>query len=372
LSSRRRTFSVRQRPATFAEAGVAAPFTTPAISQARLRLDARARVEIVARNPTGGDGVYVLPLNAASELFRLSIHDRTMVERLETIQPISPLTIRKVALELAREGLAGPDANDAAMRAADEDEEHAILTLLLLLEQLLKEAGQPRIDWKTIDKGDRQARERLKPYFKRLEPSIGIAGTDLVAEVDALSALVAPVGIEGAPFQSLAAGTLADLHKLQASIADWVRGEGPELAAVAGLVLDCAELSVLCAEKSLAKAREIVRSAGRLLAAHATAPESVGEVLTRPVWLLHGWRHLIALWSAVADQSRDAQRDTMVELGELAPLVPLAADEWLGDSRQKPRSQYELRRHVRLLEDWRSGLMIERQGLIERVQGASL
>jgi hypothetical protein len=372
LSARRRTFSVKQRPATFAEAGVAAPFTTPAIAQARLRLDARGRMEIVARNPTGGDGVYVLPLKAASEMFRLSIHDRTLTERLEAVQPISPLTIRRIGLELAREGLAGLDARDAALRAIDDDEQHALLTLLLLLEQLLKEAGQPRIDWKAIDTGDRQARERLKPYFRRLEPSTGMVGTDLVSAVDSLSALLAPVGLEGAPFESLAAATLADLRKLRTSVADWARDEGPELAAVAGLVVECAALSVRCAEQSLAKAGELVRTVGRLLAAHAAAPESVGEVLTRPIWLLHGWRHLIALWSSVADRSRDVQRDTMVELGELVPLVPLVADDWLNKDGEKQRPQYELRRHVRLMEDWRSGLTIERQAMIERVQAASL
>jgi hypothetical protein len=372
LSSRHRIFSVKQRPATFAEAGVAAPFTTPAITQARLRLDARGRIEMVARNPTGGDGVYVLPLKAASEMFRLSIHDRTMAERLEGIQPISPLTIRRVGLELAREGLAGPDAKDAAVRAVDEDEQHALLTLLVLLEQLLKEAGQPRIDWKAIDTGDRQARERLKPYFKRLEPSTGMTGTDLVTAVDSLSALVAPVGLADAPFASLATTSLADLRKLRASVADWAKEEGSELAAIADLVVECAALSERCAEQSLVKAGELVRAVGRLLAAHAAAPESVGEVLTRPIWLLHGWRHLIALWFSVADQSRDVQRDTMVELGELVPLVPLVADDWLGKDREKLRPQYELRRHVRLMEDWRSGLTIDRQAMIERVQAASL
>ena len=372
MTSRRRLFSLKQRPATFAEAGVAAPFTTPAISQARLRLDHRGRLEIVARNPTGGDGMYVMPLKAAGDLFRLSIHDRAMVEKLESIQPISPLEIRKQALALALEGLAGPDARQAAERARDEDEEHALLTLLVLLERLLEEAGQPRIDWKTMDTADRASRERLKPYFKRLEPSTGMSGGDLVAAVDALSAVVAPVGFAKAPFKSLATTTLDDLRALHVSITGWAKAESDDFAGIAALVLDCAALTINCAEKSLAKASALVQSVGRLLDAHATAPAMVAEVLNRPIWLLYGWRHLVALWQSAAGQPRDAQRDAMVELGELVPLVPLVADDWLGTTRDKPRSQYEIHRQVRLMEDWRTGLTIERQAVLEQLQAASL
>jgi hypothetical protein len=371
LSARRRLSWVKQRPATFVEAGVAGPFTTPALAQARLRVDHRGRIEVVARNPTGADGMYVLPLKAATELFRLSIHDRAMVERLETIQPISPLSIRKVALDLALEGLAGPDAREAAERALHEDEEHALLTLLFLLERLLAEAGQPRIDWQTIDTGDREARERLKPHFRRLEPSTRMKGADLVAAVDALSAAVAPVGFEQAPFESLAATTLKDLRLLHESVAAWALAEGEDFVKISSLVIDCAALTVTCAERSLEQASALVRSVGRLLEAHATAPEAVGDVLSRPVWLLHGWRHLIALWQSVAEQSREAQRDVMVELGELVPLVPLVADEWLGAVSERHPPRYELHRHVRLMEDWRSGLMIERQAALELVQAAS-
>ena len=350
---------------------MAAPFTTPAIAQARLRLDQRGRIEVVARNPTGSDGMYVVPLSALGEFFRLSIHDRAMVEQIEATRSMSPLAIRRVALQLALEGLAGPDAKAAAAAALRQEEEHALLTLLLLLEQLLAEAGLPQIDWKQIDTGDKGSRERLKPYFKSLEPSLGMSATALVAAVDALSDLVAPIGVARAPFQSVAATTLADVKALQQSIEDWARAERDDYEAIAALVVACAALTVTCAEKSLATATGLVRSVRAMLEAHASSPDAVAEVLTRPIWLLDGWRHLTALWAAVAEQPREAQRDAMIELGELVPLVPISADEWLGAG-EKGRSQFEIRRHVRLNEDWRSGLMIDRQALIEELKAASL
>jgi hypothetical protein len=372
VTARRRLFSVKQRPATFAEAGVAAPFTTPAIAQARLRLDARGRIEVMARNPTGSDGMYVVPLAGLGELFRLSIHDRAMVEKIDSAdETVSPITIRRIALQIALEGLAGPDATTAAAAALRQEEEHALLTLLLLLGQLLAEAGLPPIDWKQIDTGDKAARDRLKPYFKSLEPSLGMSAQDLVAAVDALSVLVAPIGLARAPFQSVAACTLADLKAMQASVAAWARTERDDYEAVAKLVGECAALTVVCAEKSLAMANRLIESVRAMLEARATAPESVAEILTRPVWLLDGWRHLTAVWTAVAEQPRDAQRDAMIELGELVPLVPLSADELL-DVAEKGRSQFEIRRYVRINEDWRTGLMIERQAMLEQLKAESL
>jgi hypothetical protein len=372
VTARRRLFSVKQRPATFAEAGVAAPFTTPAIAQARLRLDQRGRIEVVARNPTGSDGMYVVPLAALGEFFRLSIHDRAMVEKIEATQAMSPITIRRVALQLAMEGLAGPDAKAAAVAALRQEEEHALLTLLLLLEQLLAEAGLPQIDWKQIDTGDKASRERLKPYFKSLEPALGMSATALIAAVDALSALVAPIGVARAPFQSIAAATLGDVQAMRQSIEDWAKTERDDQEAIARLVVECAALTIACAEKSMAKATALVQSVRAMVEAHASAPDGVADVLTRPIWLLDGWRHLTALWAAVAEQPREAQRDAMIELGELVPLVPMSADEWLGGNGNKGRSQFEIRRQVRLNEDWRSGLMIDRQALIEQLQAASL
>lgn len=351
---------------------MAAPFTTPPISQARLRLDHRGRVEVVARNPTGSDGNYVMPLAALGEMFRLSIHDRALLERLESLRPISPWTIRGVALIVATEGLAGPDGKEAAERAIAEDEERVLLTMLLLLEQLLREAGLSRIDWKAINTSDSQVRERLRPHFRSLEPSISMSAEELIEMLDALSAVVAPIGFPNAPFKSHSETTLVDLRDLRQSVEAWGRAECDEAASAAELIVECAALSIACAEKSMAKAEGLLRKTGKLLEAYAADRERVEEILTRPIWLLDGWRHLTALWNASDGKTRDERREAVFELAALVPVVPLSADEWLGIKPDQQRSSAELRRWVRINEDWRSGLMIERQAAIEQLQAAAL
>lgn len=371
MPASRRLFSLKQRPTTFAEAGVVAPFTTPQLAQARLRPDYRGRIEVVARNPTGADGMYVLPLAALGELFRLSVHDRALAERLHGLAPISPVTIREVALTLAAEGLAGPDAKDAADRGLAEAEERQLLTMLLLLEQLLQEAGLERIDWKSIDTSSKDARERLRPYFKSLEPSLRMSAADLIAAIDELSGLLSVIGHVRSPYKSYADGTLEEVRGLHKSIGSWARGERDDHAAIARLVLECAVLTVECAEPSLAKAKEIAQDARRLIMARRQDPARIDELLIRPLWLLDGWRHLAALWRAAADQPRDVQRDSLVELGDLAPLVPLVADEWAGRTLEVKGST-EMRRWVRLNEDWRTGHVVDRQGVVEQLLAEAL
>lgn len=361
-----------QRPATFAEAGVAAPFTTPPIAQARLRLDHRGRVEVVARNPTGADGNYVMPLGALREMFRLSIHDRALLEKIETLRPISPWTIRGVAQSIAIEGLCGPEAKEAAEQAVEADEERALLSMLLLLEQLLQEAGLARIDWKAINTTDSQVRERLRPHFRSLEPSISMSTEELIEIIDALSAIVAPLGFPNAPFKSHSETTLAELRELKQSVEAWRQAERDEAAAAAELVVECAALSIECAMKSMEKAAGLLRTTGKVLEAYAADRERVEEILTRPVWLLDGWRHLIALWGTSEGKPRDERREVAFELSALVPLVPLSADDWLGIKADQQRSAGELRRWVRMNEDWRSGLMIERQAAIEQLQAVAL
>ena len=351
---------------------MAAPFTTPPISQARLRLDHRGRVEVVARNPTGSDGNYVMPLGALGEMFRLSIHDRAMLEKIETLRPISPWTIRGAAQSIAIEGLCGPDAKEAAERSIEEDEERALLTMLLLLEQLLQEAGLERIDWKAINTSDSQVRERLRPHFRSLEPSISMSAEELIEIIDALSAIVAPVGFLNAPFKSHSEITLAELRELKESVEAWSKAERDETAAAAELIGECATLSIACAKKSMEKAAGLLRTTGKVLEAYAADRERVEEILTRPVWLLDGWRHLIALWRTSDGKSRDERREALLELSALVPLVPLSADDWLGIKSDQQRSAGELRRWVRINEDWRSGVVIERQAALEQLQAAAL
>jgi hypothetical protein len=67
-------------PATFLERGVAVPFTTPQLNGARARPGERRPLELIIPNPSGGRGVYILPLEGIHDFCTLTINDRRLAD----------------------------------------------------------------------------------------------------------------------------------------------------------------------------------------------------------------------------------------------------------------------------------------------------
>ena len=70
-------------PATFAERGATVPFTTPVLAAARLRSTQPERVEYLIPGLSGSKGTYVIPAKSVPEMFRLTVHDRALLEEME-------------------------------------------------------------------------------------------------------------------------------------------------------------------------------------------------------------------------------------------------------------------------------------------------
>jgi hypothetical protein len=104
------------QPATVAERGAHAPFTTPSLFAARLRRAPARGLEVVMPNLSGRPGFLVLPWPAVLDACRPSLADRALAARLEDEAPTPP-TLRRAALEVALGGLAGRRAQQAAGRS---------------------------------------------------------------------------------------------------------------------------------------------------------------------------------------------------------------------------------------------------------------
>ena len=93
-------------PTTFLERGVAVPFTTPRLGGTRARPAKKHLVELVVPNLSGGRGVYVMPWTSLTALCRPTLHDKVFSQRIASITNVTPATIRRVARQIAAEGLA--------------------------------------------------------------------------------------------------------------------------------------------------------------------------------------------------------------------------------------------------------------------------
>ena len=93
---------------------MAVPFTTPVLGGTRVRAALKPRLELIARNPADGRGVYVTPWTDSALLYRPTLHDRVLITRIAALGSITPTTILHAARATAAEGLAGEPAMAAS------------------------------------------------------------------------------------------------------------------------------------------------------------------------------------------------------------------------------------------------------------------
>ena len=94
---------------TFAERGVAVPFTTPVLSGTRAR-QAAGGVELVVPHPAGVRGVYVLRWAELGNFCAATLHDQALAEGVGRLASVTPGSVRAVARAVAQDGAAGAAA----------------------------------------------------------------------------------------------------------------------------------------------------------------------------------------------------------------------------------------------------------------------
>jgi hypothetical protein len=359
----------RWQPATFIERGVTVPFTTPLVAMARLRPADGRMPELIVANPSGAGGSYVFPLRALPDFTTPSMHDRLLLELLLALPAVSPGEIRRAVRSAAETGAAGREAAKSARMAAEREEHEQILTNLLLITTLLQQAGFADVDWRRLNLADRTTRATTREYLSRHEAALGMKPDAMLALVEELSAVVAPVGVVAAGFKSAHEVTIERLEALIESLRDWGKGEALDQAKGVELIARCAEFTLVKARDGLGRARHRTEDAVTLLVAWRDRDRALLRELTLADWLLDGWSEITALWASVENEDRDTQRVMLARIESLVPVMPkeaLAADDGEGG----PQRQLTQRRWVRLNEDWRSGaLMLDEAARVEQAKG---
>ncbi len=280
------------QPATFAERGVAVPFTSPALAGTRVR-SGGSQLELVLANPSGTRGTYVMPWAAVPDMCQPTLHDLHLLAMLDTgygeREVIGPAWVQAAARRVALEGAAGRQARAAveAVIAAD--------------------------------------RARVAATAHHLVSALAFVGTGCpdAPEAEALARVVAELGIGPGAEDAPVPNAIAALKCLQGELLGWA-GDHPEDAAPARLVAALAANAAACAVVALAAARH--SSPAALMLAWRTGPGRVAALATRPVWILDGWQLPILLWAAAAPGSSTA----LTEAAQAAPLLPQEAEAWTG------------------------------------------
>lgn len=334
------------------------PFTTPMLANCRLRPGRRGKPEALMPNPSGGRGLYVFDLAAASELGSLTLHDRLLIESIMALPAITPSEIRKAVYELAMHGAAGRKAAQAAAAAVKTDSIVRLLTQFHLLTCLFRHAGVKEIDWRRIEGGDRVMRATIKASLAKVAPQMGTSVDELFARIEVISYVAAPVGPPKMPVSSRNEVMLARLQAFITSVQAWAEGEVGAAGGDARAVLASAARTLREAGEAQDQARALLDDAVPVLQAWLRPEgERVRAMLSRAEWLLDGWDQPCGLWAAAARDARAAQRETMQQIRTFLPMLdPVERSDM--PVVQMPDTRLDRGRRVKLYEDWRTGLNV--------------
>jgi hypothetical protein len=316
------------RPATFQERGVVVPFTTPILAGVRVRRGGRDDCEWVVPNPSGGNGVYVVPSGGLRSLCHLTVHDSRLHQRVANLPALTPGAIRQAVLDVAAQGLAGRQAMEAAAAVTDRDREEVALTRYMLLGELAEQsapkqfafAGWRRERLPEAEKAAEQIAIRAAPLFQRSPEQV-------LGELVSLAAVFSGIGTAAQREPGRVLRLIGRLAGLREQLAFWMLEHCDDThVELADTVAEAARQVIAAADPLLVAARAMTQDVAGLIRTWARAPARVGELASRPEWLLDGWEQICLLWQA--SDEPDQQWAVMAEMVQLVPVQPREIAEW--------------------------------------------
>lgn len=367
------------RPRSFKDRGVAAPFTTPLLSGARLRrlettepcASERAMsrqpprpepgsalerlrlpaLDVVVPNPSGGRGVYILPWTDIAALCRPTMHDVVLGQSIglpggETPPSLTPTFVRAASRQVAAQGLAGRAAARTAVQAMADRERQVIATRFTLLMKLIAQTDPEGVAASPLHQDPpAEIESRGAVAMARLASHLQRPPAEMAAALDRLAECYADIGLGFASDDATLPRLLAGVDALRREMLDWAEpraGGGDDHAGDhaesrlppvpdprhAMAVASTSELTARMASKPIADARGRIGDMPGLLRDMLHRPAETSEQLERGAWLLDGWDQIVTLWQATP--SLLSRSDALRDISRMLPPLPDEAEAWLG------------------------------------------
>ncbi len=345
-------------PATFIDRGVNVPFTTPMLLGARARPQEDGNgLEVLIPNPSGGEGVYILPWASIPEICAPTLHDRRLWVLLRDEPILSPGIVREAAETASMEGHAGRTAilavNEARQSREDRAKRINFGFLLRLIKQMEGEAsGLPSPELDDPRQIALRGQRAVLACAQRLRMTTEAVAAALEELARAFNGLGMPQDNNLAPSRQL----IAELQILAASIESW-RSNLPAHVAFGSstLVEKSLQLTLDCATKAAEQFDSLIGDTFGAIHAWQRDRQDILQELTRLDWLLDGWGTILGIWNAAEPSDKNA---AIMEMAVLAPILPKEVMGWLGFQPDMAQERRKVR-IVNQFEDWRSGRAID-------------
>ncbi len=340
-------------PRGFADRGIAVPFTTPLITQARVRADTDRSLELVLPNLSGGKGRYILPWRSVTRALTLTVHDRALSDSLSPEAIRSPEGLRALAMRIAAKGLAGPRAAEHANEALARDHDHEVVANFLLVVRLLHLINRSSADLMVDGLDNPESRRRGRAAMAEAAGELGLPAVAVYDRVEALSRQIAPLGLPDAPEPGRLRNLAGDLSRFAVGVRSWCGQSRLEIAQLGLAAAEVATATASLVEGAIAALDRRLHDIEPLIRGDGAATTALVAGLERLQHLLDGWDYLVALWAGVADKAPEDRQNVITDLYRLAPILPLS--ESGPDAARRPFNLSAVqRRWVRANEDWRS------------------
>jgi hypothetical protein len=354
------------QPTKFEERGTAVGFTTPALNQARVRMDSRDQLELTVSAFSGVKGNYVIRWKDVPEIFSLTMHDRALQEAIFAANSCLPPDVRRATLETAKTGLAGPEAQRAAEEAVSEDDNELLLTRFYLFKSALERLSGGQMNLHISDFASTAGRDRIKSGMADIAKRLGTNANELYARLEQWGGLVAPLGMPGTTKDCRVRRLVKGIGDLSDGLVQWSATDKSEAADLARGIARVAAFTEDFASDLATAAVRPVEYAERVLANWDKAIASLQADIERLYWTVDGWEFILLLWQDAQGQDRDHQRSAVTEIYRVLPIIPEK------EALNRPNAQAmqeNTRMQVRALEGWNSGsLDIEMVRRVETVK----
>ncbi|MBI1778964.1 MAG: hypothetical protein HYR63_26810 [Proteobacteria bacterium] len=341
-------------PATFQERGATVPFTTPILASARVRQPDDQKLELLVPGMSGTKGTYVIPWASLPEIFKMTVHDRALYEEIADANVSTPHEIRVAALKVARTGLAGPGVAKAARDFLEELDNHELLARFFLIVRTLEQLSDDKTNTSLEELVTEEGKRRVKRALGFVALDLGINADELYDRLEKWGTAVTPIGIVDTPVE----GPLRKLSKrllpFSRALSEWAASETGDSIADAQLCADTAQETQRFVMEVVVTTDRLASKVSEALNEWTDQYEVIVNNLHRISWLLDGWEILIKMWAAAEPEPKYRQRETLVEMVRLLPLIPQnemqAAQQATWNDLTK-----SMRRQVRVLESWTTG-----------------
>lgn len=353
------------RPATFRERGVAVPFTTPRLAQARVRLDSRDKLEALVPGFAEGRGTYVISWSGLPNVVTMTTHDLMLHEIVEEDGKVGPLDVRLATLKAQETGLAGPEVADAAKREIEIAEyEKLVSSFGLIGDAAHRFAGISDLRWNDFVSGD--SKNRVREILQKVAEPLGKSATEIYDSLAGWGEIIAAIGLAGQQHRARGRRLVDGLGSLSEGLRNWAHGDRDEAAPLARIVAESADLTRSIAEDQMAAIDRFPEKMKPILLNWQQVQPEITHKVEQVHWMLDGWEFLQSMWRRAIKAKIEEQRAAIAEMYRVLPLVPVEAEPDVPDSLFSLPTDLSSSRFVRLLQDWRTGMLdVE---LIERLE----